>query len=175
MRLTNTMRDAFVRAAMQDVPSVDYDEQAQKFVREYVAAMFAKDFPGIDMNAVGEKKWLNKTSLCLPGRLKSPYMYAPDEWRLLQGDKKAWDKLEQLSEKKNSQESTRSDLESKLRSVAYSCNTRAQLLEALPEFEKYLPADDVKAIRTLPAIANVVADFAKAGWPKNKTAAGVAK
>jgi len=168
MRLTHTMRDAFVRAAMHDVPKVDYDEQVQKFVREYVAVMFARDFPGIDMNVVMEKKWLNKTSLCLPGNLKGPYLCAPDNWRMLEADKKAWDKLTELSEKKNAQERTLSDLESKLRSVAYSCNTRAQLLEALPEFEKYLPADDVKAIRTLPALANVVADFAKAGWPKDK-------
>lgn len=168
MRLTNTMRDAFVRAAMHDVPRTDYDELAQKYVRKYFADLFAKDFPGIDMKVVADKGWLHKTSVSLPGTLKSPYLHAVNDYRVLEGDKKAWAHLEDLSGKKKSQDDTRDSLRQKLNSVAYACNTRAQLLEALPEFEKYLPADDVKAIRTLPALANVVADFTKAGWPKGK-------
>ena len=40
----------------------------------------------------------------------------------------------------------------------------------LPEFEKYLPADEQKALRSVPVVANLVADFTKAGWPKDKAA-----
>ena len=171
MRLTNTIRDAFIHAAMHDVPHVDYDEMAQKFVRTFVVELFGKDAPGLDMNSLIEKKWLARKSLCLPGDLKSPYLYAPDDWRVIERDAKAWKHLTELSEMKSRQSKTRGELESKLRAVALSCNTRAQLLAALPEFEKYLPEDDLKAIRTLPALANVVSDFAKAGWPKGKVAA----
>ena len=67
----------------------------------------------------------------------------------------------------------RKALAEKLRAVAYSVTTRKALAAALPEFEKYLPPDDAAAIRTLPVVANVVADFVKAGWPKGKKPATV--
>jgi hypothetical protein len=38
----------------------------------------------------------------------------------------------------------------------------------LPEFEKYLPEDEAQAVRALPVVTNVVADFVKAGWPTKK-------
>jgi hypothetical protein len=47
-------------------------------------------------------------------------------------------------------------------------STRKALVDLLPEFEKYLPADEAKAIASLPAVANVLSDFVKAGWPKNQ-------
>lgn len=53
-----------------------------------------------------------------------------------------------------------------------ACTTRKQAAEVLPEFEKYLPEDEPKALRTLPALANVAADFVKAGWPKNAKKGG---
>lgn len=31
-----------------------------------------------------------------------------------------------------------------------------------------VPADEPKALRSLPALANVAADFVKAGWPKGR-------
>lgn len=59
------------------------------------------------------------------------------------------------------------ELETKLEGVAAACTTRKALVEMLPEFEKYLPADEATANKTnLPALANVVTDFVKAGWPK---------
>ena len=77
MRLTQVHRDAFVRAAIQDVPRVDWDEQAARIAREALAAM-------------------------------------------------------------------------------------------LPEFEKYLPSETPALDRTVPAVANVVTDFMRAGWPKGQ-------
>lgn len=32
MKLTNTIRDAFVRSVMKDVPTVDYKEQAREIM-----------------------------------------------------------------------------------------------------------------------------------------------
>jgi hypothetical protein len=103
LKLTNYMRDAFVRAVMDDVP-----------------------------------RWLET--------------------------------LEALVKKKDHDEELRADLHAKIKAVAYSVSTRKALADALPEFEKYLPADDAKAIRTLPVVANVVTDFMKAGWPKEQVA-----
>jgi hypothetical protein len=39
----------------------------------------------------------------------------------------------------------------------------------LPEFEKYFPAEDAPISKNLPALANMVADLTKLGWPKGKT------
>jgi hypothetical protein len=62
----------------------------------------------------------------------------------------------------------RKELRSKLQATADAVTTRKALIDLLPEFEKYLPADEAKAVATLPAVANVLSDFVKAGWPKNQ-------
>ena len=36
MRLTNTLREAFVRAAMNDVPTIDYHAEIGKVVNKYL-------------------------------------------------------------------------------------------------------------------------------------------
>ena len=69
------------------------------------------------------------------------------------------------------QEGIRASLKSQLKSAAHSVTTRKALAALLPEFEKYLPADEAAACKTLPVVQNIVADFAKAGWPKGKKAA----
>ena len=58
-------------------------------------------------------------------------------------------------------------LKAKLQATADAVTTRKALIDLLPEFEKYLPADESKAVASLPAVANVLSDFVKAGWPKN--------
>jgi hypothetical protein len=57
----------------------------------------------------------------------------------------------------------------KLRGAVDSCSTRKQLMDRLPEFEKYFPAEGVPVSKNLPALANVVADLSKLGWPKQVT------
>jgi hypothetical protein len=54
----------------------------------------------------------------------------------------------------------------KLRNAVESCNTRKALMDRLPEFEKYFPAENAPMSKNLPALANVVADLSKLGWPK---------
>jgi hypothetical protein len=56
----------------------------------------------------------------------------------------------------------------KLRGAVDSCNTRKALMDRLPEFEKYFPAESAPLSKNLPALANVVADLSKIGWPKSQ-------
>ena len=56
----------------------------------------------------------------------------------------------------------------KLRNAIDSCTTRKALMDRLPEFEKYFPTEAAPT-KNLPALANVVADLSKLGWPKSKT------
>lgn len=165
MRLTNFLRDSFVRAAMADVPKVNYTEQAEKLAREFMKKEFARVFPKIDMNGEAND-WLEKCSLDMPGSLGRIYTVNPHYGYLK--DKPIWEELKALAELHSAQHKQHRDLQDRLTGVAYACTTRKQLLEALPEFEAYLPEEEAKAAKNLPALANVLSDFVKAGWPKNQ-------
>jgi hypothetical protein len=70
-----------------------------------------------------------------------------------------------LAEQRAEAKKARRELENKLHAVVAGCNTRKQLVEALPEFEKYAPQEPTK-LAGLPAVSGVVADLVAAGWPK---------
>ena len=168
MRLTNSLRDAFIRAAMHDVPKINYEEQAQKMAQDYVRAQFKKDFPNLDYDKAGEMGWFESSSLSMPFHITNIYMKVTTGYGMLKADEKLWAKLEALSVKAQDQTKQHKVLESRLHGVAYACTTRKQLEEALPEFTAYLPEEEAKAARDLPVVANVLSDFVKAGWPKNQ-------
>jgi hypothetical protein len=151
---------------MDDVPSVDYEEQARKIGMTAVEEEFNKVFHGVDYKKASDSGWLNRCAVSMPGKFNSLYMYA-SSYKLLER-LPAWEALNALATQYSAQRDKRSTLEQKIRGVAYSVTTRKALVAALPEFEKYLPADEEKAIRTLPVVQNVVADFVKAGWPKDR-------
>lgn len=165
MKLTNYMRDAFIRAAMNDVPSVDYVGQANTIASAALAAAFAKEFPGVDMEKADASGWLKHVGVKMPVNLPNLFTAAPS-YECLEKDAKVWAKLCELDKLHDRQVRERNGLQEKLHAVAYSVSTRKALVAALPEFEKYLPEDEPKAIRSLPVVANVVTDFVKAGWPK---------
>jgi hypothetical protein len=169
MRLTNVIRQAFVRAAMQDVPKVDFQAQAEVIVRKAVQEIFAEDFPGIDFRKAQNSGWLEKRSISVPGRLKAVYMATPSYEILKDRRKDVWAVLCAIGEQHAAQIEQRTRLTAQLEGAANACTTRKQLAEVLPEFEKYLPEDEAKAVRSLPALANVAAEFIKAGWPKSAT------
>lgn len=169
MRLTKYIREAFVRAAMDDVPYVDYEAQAkavaEKAILEIMPASVKKLLKDKDA-----EPWINQGWVCMPRSYSnfSGYMLRGDSELLARMCPKAWAKINELHDLSEKQTETRRQLRMKLDSCAESVTTRKALAELLPEFEKYLPADEKAAIKTLPAVANVVADFAAAGWPKNK-------
>lgn len=163
MKLTNTIRDAFVRAAMDDVPSIDYDEQAHKLAQEDLVKQMAPKLRAIYQDKQ-LRTFLGTEYTPMPCDLSSAYLYGAQHLEL---SKEADTQLEALAEKKAAQEDARHELRNKLRAVAYSATTRKALVEALPEFEKYLPTEATTS-RSLPVIANLVSDFVKAGWPKGQ-------
>ena len=159
MKLTNNLRSAFVRAAMKDVPSVDYTEKARELVnklnKEYLI-----------------KAKIDKADIM---RLTSSYFSVAGQTFYLRGvidieysEVKNHLEINKLNALYDAQRITHRELQRKLEGAIAGCTTRKQAVEALPEFEKYLPEDTVAAMRSLPAIANVVTDFVKAGWPKTQ-------
>lgn len=95
-------------------------------------------------------------------------MYLP-QLRQRELPKAKHDELKKLRALELEQKARRDKLRSSLKSIASSTTTRKALAAALPEFEKYLPAE-AQTTRNLPVIANVVTDFMEAGWPKDKAA-----
>lgn len=169
MRLTKHIREAFVRAAMDDVPQIDYQQQANELATK---AMAEKMPPEVKKLAANEKTraWLNTGFVSLPGLFSSLHTVRPEDGYgfIEQNCPAVWGKMVKLYELHHAQREKLAALRIKLESCAESVTTRKALAELLPEFEKYLPADNEAAIKTLPAVANVVADFAAAGWPKGK-------
>ena len=159
MKLTNTLRQAFVRAAMNDVPSVDYTEQIRTLVNAKVKKLLIK--AGIqDQHA----ERLNSQYFSFAHQGFSVRGLTSDEHSQMKLDPE----LKALGASYEAQRQERNKLETSLTGAIAGCTTRKQAVEALPEFEKYLPADGVAAMRSLPALANVLTDFVKAGWPKNQ-------
>lgn len=159
MKLTNNLRQAFVRAAMNDVPSVDYTEQIRTLVNAKVKKLLIK--AGIqDQHA----ERLNSQYFSFAHQGFSVRGLTSDEHSQMKLDPE----LKALEASYEAQRQEQRKLETSLQGAIAGCNTRKQAVEALPEFEKYLPADGVAAMRSLPALANVLTDFVKAGWPKNQ-------
>lgn len=159
MRLTNTLRDAFVRAAMQDVPKQDYKEE----IRKQVQADAYSKLPA-KVKALHDNKDLRHYIATQNIWIGGEYVNVPCGDRYVASGEIS-EVIQVLQNKSDAQQEARQALQRKLRGCAYACSTRKSLLEMLPEFEKYLPEDDAAACKTLPVVANVVSDFIKAGWP----------
>lgn len=166
MRLTSSMRQAFIRSIMDDVPQIGYDEQIEKLVRATAAELLPPK-----VRAVWDDKelrgWIETTSFyhggvhihLVPNRAGGNCNFPVE----------ALEKIRELHALEKAQEDARGMLRTKISGAASAFTTRKALAKALPEFEKYLPADTPAADRTLPVLANVVTDFMKAGWPKDQT------
>ena len=170
MRLTKTIREAFVRAVMHDVPKIDYESEAQKIGKDAIS----KGLPASVQKMMKDplaSDYLCMEYISMPLKFSNFYFYCTRNGNSVLKLKhpEAWEKIIKLHEKHEQQIKDRNTLRYKLEGVANSVSTRKGLATALPEFEKYLPADEEKAIRSLPVVANIVADFTKAGWPKKET------
>lgn len=166
MRLTNMDRDAFVSAAMDDVPCVDYQQKMRKAAMEYAIERMPKDVKAAYKT---NPEWVTNCyvhasgcpSMNLPCMENGRHILERELEQHLSDDIKA----------SRAQDKVRSDLRQKLKGAIYGCSTLKQAYELLPEFKKYLPQDrDGKIVRTMPVVANLVTDLMAAGWPKAKAA-----
>lgn len=161
MRLTNSIREAFVRSVMNDVPSVDYVSLMQKEANLIGRAMMPPEVAAAYEKHPDwfEPEWTNIGRWCGYGPF--PHRNASFRAEHIQS-------MDRLKALKDEQDQAHGRLRNQLQQAAASATTTKALAEMFPEFAKYLPAEETKS-RNLPAIANVVADFVKAGWPKNQT------
>jgi hypothetical protein len=171
MKLTNYLRDAFVSAAMADVPSADFGkltDKAHAIVIDDILAQAPAEIRKL-WKSTATRPWVHSAYMGFNERLHGfsfSSLYIPSPSYGVKMTEAGIAAVKTLGDEAKAAAKTHDDLKSKLKAVAASCNTRKQLAEALPEFESYLPADEGAALRSLPVVANVVTDFVKAGWPK---------
>lgn len=172
MKLTNLIRDAFIKGVMNDVPSkADNSEAIRKLVVDDMVSRLPTSVRQL-WDDKANRHWL-KTDFNSYGSVSVSYPAADraNSWNKPALTPMVQAKVDMLEVEAKQDRETRSSLEQKIKTAAYGCTTRKQLVELLPEFEKYLPEDMAKATRTnLPAVANLLSEFTKAGWPKNKQA-----
>jgi hypothetical protein len=163
MRLTNSIRSAFVRSVMADVPQVKYDEEYRKECKAVALSLAPEKLRPFLQDLKYENYFRTSYVHASPGlsahvrdcdRLDSVYNNSP--------------KLAEIIAKATAQNETQTRLRQSINAAANSANTVKQLKNMFPEFAKYLPADEAAADRSVPCVQNVVADFVKAGWPKGK-------
>lgn len=151
MKLTRSDREAFVRAVLQDVPRRD-------FKKEMTALMCDEGLPlaSAHRDAV-------VVAHCFGHVFQITLRSTAPETESLRA------KLDALQEEVVAADRARAALRTKLEAAIGACSTLAAAKRALPEFEKYLPKDRTTTGATsLPAVANLVADLTKLGWPKDK-------
>jgi len=171
MKLTKIHRQAFVRAVMQDVPTVNFDDQIHKFVKERAIEYLPPQLRpvALDKDLSGflsmDTMWFEQHRTGV-GAVRV-FAARSGGFRLNDKDQAHISKLMNEAER---QIEDRKSLQERIEGVIASCITLRQATERLPEFVKYLPAEQEKT-NNLPAIANIVADLAKRGWPKSATPA----
>lgn len=182
MRLTKDHKKAFVKAVMDDVPSIDYVEKVRELIlADSIAQLpkglqvFAKDPKTADLINSGWKtierprdkdnRWVGSVGCTIKGNSDN---YAPS--------KKAQALLAEWLPKLTEQTDIRNKLERQLSTTIESCNTLKQAQEAFPELVKYLPSVAEKSLNLpAPVYKNVLLELAKAGFPKGKKAVAYAQ
>lgn len=166
MRLTKGIKAALVRAILDDVPSVDYKQQAEDLARKALeqrmpndVLRFAKKYPdrvhdGYFSFKSGDGYGAVRVAVCIPGATSQDS---------LDGDAKQ--PIRELLVKAELQEGQHDALERSLRLALEGIHTRQSFVDAYPEFAKYLPEEPEK-IRHVLVTTGLVDALTAAGWPK---------
>lgn len=179
MNLTKLHKEAFVRAVMDDVPRHDFNGEYETLIKaDMLATALPKVLAILTDPEVSHLVLTGCTSVS-PATTKHnnswyyPYSLGISRVTTYSGyepSKQAEAATELLMLRAITEQETRLQLEQKINAVISACRTLKAAHERLPEFAKYLPAEEVKGTM-LPAIANLAADLMEAGWPKQQAVA----
>ena len=157
MKLGKWDKEAIVNAIMADVPKVDKKKRKEEIQAAIVKAMSP------------EARKLYKTcpealrTYCIGDLIYDGTWGSRD---VIVGDVND-EKRSAIVKPYKDEDQKRYDTKQSLKAAIMACSTLKQLKERLPEFEKYYPSE-AKPVANLPALANVVADLSKLGWPKGE-------
>lgn len=154
MRLTNYLRDAFVRNVANNIPEVKAPE-----LKDIQAKLYSMADPRLQ--AVYDDENLRKqlvTSWC--------YLSSGPNGRVYAFGQNA-DELDLIVKYKEANKK-RDDAMLKIRNAAYGCKTLKELQETLPELQDYMPQEDKPAKINAPMVTGVVEALREVGFPKEE-------
>lgn len=160
-RITKWDKEAIVRAIMNDVPVPDKKKRKEELQAAIAKAMSPEC-----------RKLYKKCPSALRTYHLGEIIYDGCGWgsrEVIIGDVTP-SQVDELTKKYTVEDRARQDARNSLKAAVMACTTIKQLNDRLPEFKSYFPTIE-KPITTLPALANVVADLSKLGWPKGKEVA----
>jgi hypothetical protein len=182
MNLNKYHRQAIVLAIIQDIPRPALraaEARAQKIIDEDIAATLPKSIAAAWKDGKA-RAWLDldshhATELMVPARhirelglsVVCPQTQRWTCYALSEAARPEYNALLQAAVDEYAAVETAS---SALAAALGGVRTRKAFIEQFPEFEKYAPSETGKG-SLLPAIANVVADLSRLGWPKDAEAA----
>lgn len=156
MNLTKLHKQAIVRAIMMDTPAIDRAKRAEEIKAAIIKAMSP------------EVRKLYKTK---PEALRARSVAYADPYRDWAGECVVGDvpanKIDEIVAPYKKQEEERAQARSRLVAAFEGIRTLKQAIDTFPEFKKYYPSE-AQPTKNLPALANVVADLSKLGWPKGE-------
>lgn len=133
MKLTNYMRDAFIRAAMGDVPKIDYAGQIDKAFRDAANALLPAKVKALLKDKDCEC-YVNFEFHSVKRMGSNKSVPAPRGYGEFKLPAEAVAAIDALIDKDKEQTASLNVLERKVRGVAYAVTTRKALADALPEF-----------------------------------------
>jgi hypothetical protein len=153
MRLTKYEKEAITRAIMHDVPCTPDSVLVSEIKKAFVEGMSA---PVQEMYKTHPKALrVERVS-----SWDSGLSYGVD---FIVGDADVKKVMKPFEAKKKERDAAHS----KLSAIVNGCSTLAQLKKMLPEFSAYFPTE-TEPTKNLPAVANMVSELSKLGWPKTK-------
>jgi len=161
------MKEAFVRAVIDDVPTENYKAQGLELVQKFLITKMPTKIKAVyDDKALRNEYLLSHIHRVFDSNNARyfAHAYGPE----INRDKYPEElikKLNVLAEKYAEQAEKIKHLKLQLKGLVNSVTTRAQLVKAAPELEKYLPAEPEKT-RQLPVATGVITNLVEAGWPK---------
>lgn len=154
MKFTKLIKQSIVRAIIQDIPPIDKEARALAVNAAIVKAMSP------------EVRKLFKTH---PAALRTTSVAYTNPFRHWGNDVTVGDvtdaQIKEIIKPYEKQEEERAQAERRLLHAFEGINTLKQALTTFPEFKKYYPTE-AEPTKNLPALANVMADLSKLGWPK---------
>jgi hypothetical protein len=157
MRITKWDKQAIVKAIMADVPTPDKVKRREELQAAVVKAM-SPECRKLYKNCPSALRTHHIGELIYDGTWSSRDIITGDVNASIVDDLKA---------KYEAEDKKVSDARWALKGAIEACTTLKQLNDRLPEFKKYFPTAE-KPAANLPALANVVADLSKLGWPKGE-------
>ncbi len=155
MNLDKYTKQSIVKAIMQDLPAIDTIKRAEAINAAIIKAMSP------------EVRKLYKTK---PEALRTrsvAYADPHSSWtqNTVVGDVTE-DKIKEIVAPYKKEEEERDAMRRKLTHAFEGIRTLKAALKMFPEFKKYMPTE-AEPTKNLPALANVMADLSKLGWPKD--------